>query len=311
MSFFNKKKYDDEEQVYLPVKSISTQLPDQTLSEDVEDKLRAKNYKSRFHEASKVIVPLRVIAFILIFISLSYLIITQLRYIFFSTSYFELKEFQVTGNSTLSQDYIIKKSGIAPAQHIFSLDCEEVKQRLLNEPLIKDASVELQGLNTLKINITERHPFIYAKCGIAFYEVSEDGVIINTEGMGEKDLPIITGLKLEESTLGTSIAHNDDFYMAKSWVKTFDENILKQISEINFSKCQNPYIIMLTGEKIFPRNAEDFKNRYVFLRALLDNLRKNNVEPFYLDMRALNDIVIRPQKISQTNSENRGLTTGG
>ena len=120
MSFFNKKKYDDEEQVYLPVKSISTQLPDQTLSEDVEDKLRAKNYKSRFHEASKVIVPLRVIAFILIFISLSYLIITQLRYIFFSTSYFELKEFQVTGNSTLSQDYIIKKSGIAPAQHIFS-----------------------------------------------------------------------------------------------------------------------------------------------------------------------------------------------
>ena len=59
------------------------------------------------------------------------------------------------------------------------------------------------------------------------------------------------------------------------------------------------------------RNAEDFKNRYVFLRALLDNLHKNNVEPFYLDMRANNDIVIRPKKLSQTNSENRGLTTGG
>ena len=311
MSFFNQNNIEDNEQVYLPVKSLGTQLPDQTLSEEVEDKIRAKGYKNRFHEASKILVPLRVIAFILIFISLSYLVITQLRYIFFSTSYFELKEFEVSGNSTLNKDYIIKKSGIAPAQHVFSLDCEEVKQRLLNEPLIKDASVELQGLNTLKINITERRPFIYAKFGVAFYEVSEDGVIINTEGMGEKDLPIITGLKLQDATLGTSIAHNDDFYTAKSWIKTLDEKILKQISEINFSKCQNPYIIMLTGEKIFPRNAEDFKNRYIFLRALLDNLRKNNVEPFYLDMRAMNDIVIRPKKISQTNSENRGQTTGG
>ena len=176
---------------------------------------------------------------------------------------------------------------------------------------VKDASVELQGLNTLKINITERCPFIYAKFGVAFYEVSEDGVIINTEGMGEKDLPIITGLKLQDASLGTSIAHNDDFYTAKNWIKTLDEKILKQISEINFSKCQNPYIIMLTGEKICPRDAKDFKNRYIFLRALLDNLHKNNVEPFYLDMRANNDIVIRPKKLSQTNSENRGLTTGG
>ncbi len=310
MSFF-KQKQDEEEQVYIPVRSLSTQLPDNTLSVEVEDKLRAKGYKSRFKEASKVIIPLKVIAFILIFISLSYLVITQLKYIFFSTSYFELKEFEISGNSVLNNDHIIKKSGISPAQHVFNINCEEIKQRLLGEPLIKEAQVELQGLNKLKIDIVERQPYIYAKYGIAFYEISDDGVIINTEGMGEKDLPIITGLKLQNANLGSSIFHNDDFYMAKHWLKTLDEKIIKQISEINFSNCQNPYIIMLTGEKIFPRNAEDFKNRYVFLRALLDNLRKNNVEPFYLDMRALNAIVIRPKKLSQTNSENRGLTTGG
>ncbi len=310
MSFF-KPKTEDEEQVFLPVKNFSNQLPDNSLSVEVEDKLRAKGYKSRFKEASRAIMPLKIIAFILIFISLSYVVITQLKYIFFSTSYFELKDFEVSGNSTLDKEYIIKQSGIAPAQHIFYINCEEIKQRLLGEPLIKDANVELQGLNTLKIDITERSPLIYAKYGIAFYEVSEDGVIINTEGMGEKDLPIITGLKLQNTNLGSSIFHNDDFYMAKKWINILGEKILKQISEINFSNCQNPYIIMLTGEKVFPRNAEDFKNRYVFLRALLDNLRKNNVEPFYLDMRALNDIVIRPRKISQTNSENRGLTTGG
>lgn len=311
MSFFNFKNNNDDDKLLLPVRSLATQLPDQNLSVEVEDKLRAKGYKSRYKEVSKVIIPLKVIGFILIFISLSYVIITQLKYIFFSTSYFEIKDYEIIGNSRLDKDYIIKKSGIAPGQHVFYLDCEASKQRLLDEPLIKDVSVELQGLNTLKINIVERNPYLYSKQGIAFYEISEDGTIINTEGMGEKDLPIITGLNIKNASLGTSILNNDDFYIAKMWIKTLGEKILKQISEINFSKPQNPYIIMLTGEKVFPRNAEDFKNRYVFLRALLDNLHKNNVEPFYLDMRALNDIVIRPKKITQANSENRGQTTGG
>ncbi len=315
MSLFNRKKDNEEEEnddiLILPVRSLATQLPDQCLSEEVEDKLRTKGYKTRVKEASKAFIPIKIFAFILIFISLSYAVITQLKYIFFSTSYFEIKDFEVKGNSVLDKDYIIKKSGVEPGKHVFYLDCESAKQKLLNEALIKNAQVSLLGLNTLKITIEERIPFIYAKKGIAFYEISEDGIVINTEGMGEKDLPIITGLNLQNADLGSEIAKQDDFFIAKTWVKTLGENIFKQISEINFSNCQNPYIILLTGEKIFPRSAEDLKKRYVFLRALLDNLHKNNVETFYLDMRASNDIVIRPKKLFQTNSENRGLTTGG
>lgn len=295
----------------LPIRNLATQLPDPSLSEEAEDKLRARGYKSRLQQASSIIVPLKILGFILLFASLSYLIITQLKYIFFSTSYFELKEFEVSGNLQLNREYILKKSGVAPAQNVFYLNLEDARQKLLDEPLIKEAKVYLQGLNTLKFDIIERKAFIYAKSGVAFYEVSEDGVILNTEGMGEKNLPIITGLRLGQTQTGSNLSNNDDFYIAKNWIKNLNEKILDQISEINFSNCQNPYIIMLSGEKIFPRSAEDFKNRYVFLRALLDNLRKNNVETFYLDMRALNDIVIRPRKLSQTNIGNRGLTSGG
>lgn len=310
--FFFKSKYDDENEIsLLPVKSLATHLPDQNLSEDVEDKLRAKGYKTRIKSTVRFLAPVKTLGFFLIFIALSYVVVTQLRYIFFSTSYFELKEFEVYGNIQRDKDQILKKAGIAPAQNIFYLDCEDIRQKLLEDHLIKDAKVSLQGLNTLRIDITERRPYIYAKKGIAFCEVSDDGVIINTEGMGEKDLPIITGLKLDDCTLGKSINKNDDFFVAKNWVKTLDKKILSGISEINLSVYQNPYVIMLTGEKIYPRSAEDFKNRYVFLRALLDNLHKNNVEPFYLDMRALRDVVIRPRKLSETNLGNRGQTNGG
>ena len=73
----------------------------------------------------------------------------------------------------------------------------------------------------------------------------------------------------------------------------------------------NPYLILLNGVKIIPKSLEDFKIKYDFLCALLDNLRKNNVEPFYLDMRAPNKIVVRPKNSSGITSVKRGSTTGG
>lgn len=244
-------------------------------------------------------------------ISLCYLAITQLSHLFFATSYFEIKTLDVAGNVTLSRDYILKTARIAPALNVFSIDREAIRERLLVEPQIKDVSIDLDGLYTLRLTITERLPAMYAKVGIAFYEIADDGVIISTEGMGEKDLPVITGLKLQTSRAGDSLTSNDDFFIARNWLKTLGERILKNISEINFSSTQNPYLVLVTGEKIFPRSAEDFKNRYDFLRALLDNLRKNNVEPFYLDMRAPSEIVVRPKKSAGASQGNRGPVAGG
>lgn len=283
----------------------------QQLPEGAKDKLRQKRYRSRLSSFSRLIKPVRTLAFILLLISLCYLAITQLRHLFFNTSYFEIRTLEVTGNITLSRDYLLKTAGLAPGIKLFALDREAIRNQLIDEPLIKDVSVNLEGLYTLKLNIVERQPVLYAKVGIAFYEIADDGVIISTEGMGEKDLPVITGLKLQTLQSGDSLASNDEFYVANNWVKSLGSRILQNISEINFSSVQNPYLVLITGEKVFPSNVEDFKNRYDFLRALLDNLRKNNVEPFYLDMRAPNEIVVRPKKGTGASQRNRGPVAGG
>ena len=190
------------------------------------------------------------------------------------------------------------------------LDRDAVKKRIFVDPVIKDVSVELDGLYNLKISISERTPYLYAKVGTAFYEIAEDGVIINTEGLGERDLPLITGLNLHTNRAGDSLAGVDGFFTARNWIKTLGEGIVSDISEINFFSLQNPYLVLLSGEKVFPKSLEDFKNRYDFLRALLDNLRKNNVEPFYLDMRAPSEIVVRPKKRTGALQKNRGSVTG-
>jgi len=284
---------------------------EQQLSEEARNKLRQKRYRSRLSNFARLAGPVKTVAFLLLIISLCYLAITQLRHLFFHTSYFEIKTLEVTGNNTLSREYILKTAGLAPGMKLFALDRDQIRSILLTEPVIKDVKLNLDGLYTLRIEITERQPTLYVKVGIAFYEIAEDGVIISTEGMGEKELPVITGLKLQTARAGDSLHSNDDFYVAQNWVKSLGDRILNQVSEINFSSAQNPYLVLVTGEKIFPRSVEDFKNRYDFLRALLDNLRKNNVEPFYLDMRAPSEIVVRPKKSAGASKGNRGPSAGG
>ncbi|MFZ5950265.1 MAG: cell division protein FtsQ/DivIB [Candidatus Rifleibacteriota bacterium] len=285
-------------------------LPGRELPESTREKLKQRRYRSRLSNLSRIVGPLKIFAFVLIIVSLAYLSIVQLRHLFFNTSYFELKSIEVTGNSTIAREEIINTAGISPALNVFLIDREAVRKRLINHPRIKNVKVELKGLYNLHLEISERVPALYAKVGTTFYEISDDGVIISTESLGEKALPIITGLKLETSGAGESLKDNDAFFIAQHWVKNLEAGILENISEINFLNPQNPYLYMVSGEKIFPRSLEDFKNRYNFLRALLDNLRKNNVEPIYLDMRAPS-IVVKPRKKTGASEGRRGSSSGG
>lgn len=288
------------------MKPARPELPNET-----REKLRRRQYRTKLNHFARLARPARALGFVLIIAALCYLAITQLRHLFFATSYFEVKTLEVVGNSNLSREQVLKTAGLAPGLNLFKLDRELIKRRIMTEPLVKDVKVDLDGLYNLKMTIIERTPFLYAKVGTAFYEIADDGIIINTEGYGEKDLPLVTGLNLETCRAGDNVNSNDGFYVAHNWVKSLESRILEHISEINFQSMQNPYLILLSGEKVYPRSLEDFKNRYDFLRALLDNLRKNNVEPIYLDMRAPNQIVVRPRKSSGAKEGGRGPIAGG
>lgn len=291
-------------------KNRAYSLPGRKLPDTTREKLRQRHYRARLLNLSKVVGPVKAIGFTLIILSLCYLAIVQLRHLFFGTAYFEIKTINVVGNLTLDKEEIIRTSGISPTLNVFLLDKEAVKKRLLTHPKIKDVEVDLEGLYNLKLRVSERVPMMYAKVSSTFYEISGDGIIVSTESLGNKELPIITGLKLQTSASGDSLIDNDGFFIARSWVKTLGPSVLKNISEINLSNIHNPYLYLDSGEKVFPRSREDFKKRYDFLRALLDNLRKNNVEPIYLDMRAPS-IVVRPRKKTGVSEGNRGSIGGG
>ncbi len=260
------------------------------------ERVRSRGFRVRFQSLGRWARPLKMLGFLALMAALSYLAIVQLKYLFFGTSYFEIRDIAVEGASNISRDEVLRLAGVAPGTNVINLDREAVRRQLLMHPLIRDAAVELKGLCSVNLRINERIPMLYVKVGSSFLEISEDGVILSNTGMGERDLPIVTGLDMRDKEVGDSVAENDSFVEARTWVTQLGSGTLSDISELNFASVQNPYLFLVTGEKVLPKSLEDFKERHAFLRALLDNLKKNNVEPEYLDMRAPNDIVVKPRR---------------
>ena len=279
--------------------------PRSTLSQESEEKLRSRVFRLRFQNIQKLWLPLKIAASSALLIGLSYFAITQLKYLFFETTYFELRSIEVVGNKRLTRDSVVAASGVTPGVNVLKLDRDEVRTRVSQLPLVKKADTGLSGLYTLKIFVEERESFIYAKVGTRFFEICTEGVLVTTETQLEKNLPIVTGLNLEGKQPGDSLTSHDGYLEAASWIRVLSPAILAKISELNFSNVQNPYIFLLSGEKIFPRSVEDFNERFDFLCTLLDNLRKNNVEPRYLDMRAPNNIVVRPVSVIRVRGGGR------
>lgn len=270
---------------------VSGALPESSI-----ERIRSRTMRLRLQSLSRLVGPLKFIAFIALLGGLSWLAIVQLRHLFFSTSYFEIRSIEIEGNRLLKREAILNLAGVAPAMNVLSLDRQEIRARLLTHPVIREARIDLSGLYTLRLILTERAPMLYVKAGTGFLEIAEDGVILATGSFGERDLPIVTGLQVEGRKVGESLLQLDSFYEARNWITGLGETVLKGVSELNFGSVQNPYLFLVSGEKIIPKSLEDFRARYVFLCALLDNLKKNNVEPDTLDMRAPNEIVVKPKR---------------
>lgn len=285
--------------------------PGSSLPGNTQEKIRMRTLRRRKQNFVKIVPMMKSFIFALLMTAMFYVALTQLRHLFFHTSYFALRSIEITGNEMFEREKIILMADIAPGQNVILLNRERAREKLLRQPAIKEVNINMSGLRNMIIEIVERKPFMYIKSGINYYTIDEEGVIISIGNLADIDRPFVTGVDLAPMQTGDSVAENDAFYIAKKWLRAMPANISANISEINFSSLQNPYIYLLEGLKVYPSNLDDFIKRYDFLCALLDNLRDNNVEPIYLDMRAPSEIVIRPKKIPGALEGSRNTVVGG
>ncbi len=121
----------------------------------------------------------------------------------FLGSAFELEKVVVEGNwKRLSPGEVTVLSGARKGDNLFRMSVSDIYDRLNSGPWVKEAAVRRRLPDTLWIYIEEYDPVAIVSSK-GFYYVDADGrVVKRLEAGDDKDMPLITGIKLDESGEG-------------------------------------------------------------------------------------------------------------
>ncbi len=126
-----------------------------------------------------------------------------------TTSRFGISEVVVTGAKMRSAEELITTSTITKGSNIFSLDPDQTRSRLMNDPWVEDAVVTRRLPGSVYIQVKEREAAAIVATGETYLSTREGDLFKRLEARDPTDLPIITGLevkKIAEDREGTKRA---------------------------------------------------------------------------------------------------------
>ncbi len=105
-------------------------------------------------------------------------LILGIFYILYFTDLFVLKEIMVVNTKKISKDEIIKTTGLKGGERLFTIPIDNIRKKILINPLIEEVIIVRHIPNTLEIKIKERKPLAIIIQDNKGYLIDKNGVLI-------------------------------------------------------------------------------------------------------------------------------------
>jgi cell division septal protein FtsQ len=106
---------------------------------------------------------------------------------------FSASDIEVRGNHLLNRAQVLAAARISTSQSLFTVDGEQVRQRIEKLPWVRSASVETELPHTVRITISEWTPVLVLHRGAQQLAVADDGSILD---LGRVQVPAPPGVPL-------------------------------------------------------------------------------------------------------------------
>ena len=155
------------------------------------------------------------------------LIIYLIGSIFYYLFTMPIKNIIINGNNYVTDEEIIKTSGLENYPNIFRISSLKIKKELKQNTLIKDVKISKNLLGKITINITENEPL--------FYNILTHKTILEDERDTDETIIGIPTL--------INYVPTDIYSDLINGLSKIDRNILTNISEIEYSPSKNGEIV--------------------------------------------------------------------
>ena len=213
------------------------------------------------------------------------------------TSRFAIERVEVTGQSRLSADEVVKASGLVPGQSLWSLDTRRAVAGVEALPLVRRAEVVRAFPNRVTLFVEERQPFTLVSAG-GLHWVDEQGVPLGPEARAVSlDAPVISGASAADVAAAGRMP-SEHVASGVALLRTLmraQSSLLSDISEVDVSRSEGPVLYMLDGVEVHI-GSEDWEGRLGRLGGVLAQLRASGQTVTSIDLRFRDQVVLKTAK---------------
>lgn len=207
------------------------------------------------------------------------LILVFLTLIFvFRLDFFNVKEFSIHNLKRVKKNDIIKILQQYQNKNILSINKNEIRKKLLENPEIEDVRVKIHLPDMLILEIYEKETAGLIKYLNSYIEIDKNGYVIRIEGDLPKNSIIFEGLKINEAAVGRKLDVEDNLLLDEGIqiannLKNFDvfskfdvDNVIVLLKNINDIELKIDKLIVKLGDG----SEIDYKLR--LLKSVYDRL---------------------------------------
>ena len=198
-------------------------------------------------------------------------------YVFLTSPVFSIDQITIEGNTLMSDDDIIKLSGVKVGDNMFERTGHKVKEALTENKYIADVKASRELPNIYKIKITERQPVIAVSYNGKYIILDEEGYAVD-EADSTMHATLVTGIKINKYELGEIPKFDDsaNFKEAGELIKAVNDSgmFFKKV-ELGSSMTVKGYV---TDTMVCSGQSSDIISQLEEIKAVLYDLDQKGIK---------------------------------
>jgi cell division septal protein FtsQ len=217
---------------------------------------------------------------------LSLILVIGLGLTFFLTSpVFGVREIMVVGSAHLSSTEIVRLSGLTLGANIMKVPTSAIRNRLVQNPRIAEATVSRKLPGRLVVRVVEREGILLLPCGSQFAEIDASGLPLEFHRyVGALGLPVATGIAIPGVTLGARLSE-EKLTSALACADALGLAGRAAVAEIHVGGGGEMTLYTRDGIPVYVGEAADLASKVSSLIGILADVAANHLRVAYVDVR--------------------------